>query len=137
MTGMASEKQREHIRNYEAQRKAKGWAKVTIWLSPEALEALKPLIAVYGSRDAALSAAVVSATAPPVQDTKAGPVADYEGKQAERRSRERPKTLSATLPAGDPVKAASEPQKRLSDDVPVIGSFERKPMPKGATKPKR
>jgi hypothetical protein len=29
MTGMASEKQREHIRNYEAQRKAKGWVKAT------------------------------------------------------------------------------------------------------------
>jgi hypothetical protein len=51
MTGMASEKQREHIRNYEAQRRAKGWAKATVWLSPEALAALKPLIAAHWARE--------------------------------------------------------------------------------------
>jgi hypothetical protein len=181
MTGMASEKQREHIRNYEAQRKAKGWAKVTIWLSPEAVAALEKLKGVHGSKDAAINAELIRAasaeprtvtraeamgastesnftTAPPVQDTKAGPVADQV--EAYRRERGLKTTAEAvrellsdalalrsgryvpiredfgvglrdvtpakpapqpkpkrspTLPAGDPVKAATKAPARTGD----------------------
>jgi hypothetical protein len=87
MTGMASEKQREHIRNYEAQRRAKGWVKATVWFSPEAVAALEKLKAALGSKDAAINAALVRAAAPPVQDTKAGPVSGLRGQASSEGQR--------------------------------------------------
>jgi hypothetical protein len=139
MTGTASEKQREHIRNYEAQRRAKGWVKATVWFSPEAVAALEKLKAALGSKDAAINAALVRAAAPPVQDTKAGPESAIESMQARRaKGPERPKTLSPTLPAGDPVKAATKAPERAGDDAPL--RFPRAPigsLVKSSHKPKR
>jgi hypothetical protein len=102
MTGMASEKQREHIRNYEAQRKAKGWAKVTIWLSPEAVAALEKLKGVHGSKDAAINAELIAARrrapncraealrAPPPRQCRTPRLVQWRIESMQARSGERP-----------------------------------------------
>jgi len=56
---MTSPAQLRASATYHARRKAQGWRKVTIWLSPEALEALERLAALHGSKDGAVAKALI------------------------------------------------------------------------------
>jgi len=57
-----TESRRKAADVYAAKRKAEGWAKVTVWLSPEALKALEKLKVKHGSRDAALNAVLTDSS---------------------------------------------------------------------------
>jgi hypothetical protein len=55
---MNTEARRRASAAYHAKRKAAGLQKVTLWLSPEARDALEEMRAEFGSKDAAADAAI-------------------------------------------------------------------------------
>lgn len=55
---MNTDSARRASRTYHAKREAAGLKKVTLWLSPEAREALERLKAEHGSKDAAADLAI-------------------------------------------------------------------------------
>jgi hypothetical protein len=103
--------QRRATANAFKKREASGLKRSTFWLTPEARAKLEADKAATGKpKDQLVNEAILAnRLAPPVQDTKAGPESAIESMQARRaKGPERPKTLSPTLPAGDPVKAATK-----------------------------
>lgn len=58
-SGVGLEARRKAVRTYHAKREAAGLKKVTLWLSPEARDALDALKGVHGSKDAAAEAAIL------------------------------------------------------------------------------
>lgn len=61
---MNTDSRRKASAAYHAKREAAGLKKVTLWLSPEAREALERLKLSHGSKDAAAEAAIRALDAP-------------------------------------------------------------------------
>lgn len=90
---MNTESRRAAAAKYADKRIADGWAKITVWLSPEALKQVAVLTAMHGSRDAGLNAAL---TCEPQQPHR----------PPEKTAAQPPKPSPATTPAPKVAKVA-------------------------------